>query len=146
MRSLARSAFLTSLFFIGLNSAAMAEPTYIQKMDAEPAKCRIVNMTSGFDVDAVAKKYGQNSKQWTKAFSDQIDKVRACVDSAKENGKSFYKAEVERLPLLRQQLSEAYVAWLENLDHLTAPESEADAYKRAYERATNRLKAELDTM
>lgn len=121
---------------------ALAEPTYVEKMTGLPAVCTIEDMYQQTEVDAAAKKFGEGSKSWSKAFHSRLEAVRTCVDGAKEKGKLLYKAEIASRPELKHHLSEMYTAWLDYLDHLS--DQDRSTFEEAYEQSANRLKAELD--
>ncbi len=141
MRNLVATTLLASVFY---STIAPAEPTYIEKMTGFPASCSLDAMFEETKVWDAAKKYGEGSKRWSEAFHKRLDVVRTCVDGAKDNGKGLYKAEVARLPPLKSELSDMYVAWLGYLDHLI--DDDRDSYREMYELAANRLKAQTDAM
>lgn len=136
---------LTTLLASVLWSAlAAAEPTYIEKMSGLPAICSVDAIEQQTKVWEAARKYGEGSKRWSEAFHNRLDVVRKCTDDAREEGKALYKSEVDRLPSLKPELSDMYVAWLGYLDHLI--DDDRDAYQREYELSANRLKAQIDSM
>ncbi|MEG0968511.1 MAG: hypothetical protein RSG92_24395 [Pseudomonas sp.] len=139
MRATLLIALLASTFW---SAGASAEPSYIQKMTGFPAACQIDAMYQQAEVDSAARKFGEGSQDWSKAFHTRLDALRSCIDGAKDKGKLLYKAEVASKPDLKHQLSEMYIAWLDYLDHLI--DEDRDTFESTYEQAANRLKAELD--
>lgn len=123
---------------------AAAEPTYIEKMAGLPAVCSVDAIEQQIKVWEAERKYGEGSKRWSEAFQHRLDVVRECVDDARGKGKALYKSEVDRLPSLKPELSDMYVAWHGYLDHLI--DDDRDAYQREYELSANRLKAQIDSM
>ncbi|ELP1305302.1 TPA: hypothetical protein MXU26_000557 [Pseudomonas aeruginosa] len=133
---------LAGLVIATSSCLSLAEPTYIAKMTGLPAVCKLESMYQQAEVDAAAKKYGEGSKPWSKAFHARLDAVRICVDGAKEKGKLLYRAELASRPELKPQLSDMYTAWLNYLDHLA--DQDDSIFEAAYDQSANRLKAELD--
>lgn len=141
MRKLLLATLFTSLLW---STLAPAEPTYIEKMNGLPAVCSIDAIEQQTKVWDAERKYGEGSKRWSEAFHHRLDVVRVCIDDAKSKGKALYKAEADRLPRLKSELSDMYVSWLGYLDHLI--DDDRDAYERQYELSANRLKAQVDSM
>ncbi|MGN8259479.1 hypothetical protein ACLEJW_09115 [Pseudomonas sp. SMSB3] len=141
MRKLLLASLFTSLLWSTLVSA---EPTYIEKMTGLPAICSIDAIEQETKVWDAERRFGEGSKRWSKAFHQRLDAVRTCVEDAKHKGKTLYKAETDRLPLLKSELADMYVSWLGYLDHLI--DDDRDSYERQYELSANRLKAQIDSM
>lgn len=143
-----RNRFLASLALSLVSGAALAEPTFVQRLEGAAAACSITGGSLGTEAFLARRDYGERSAKYKKAIDKAYKETQECVESGKPKLKPYVKNEIEKYPQLKPVITDAYAAWLGYMDWLSTPRDYADesVEKRTYEAAINRLKAEIDVM
>lgn len=134
----------------GLSLALLAGASYAQdsaflkKMDGMSGLCFLTARSGDGAVLEAKRAHGAKSKQYQEASRSRTEENRQCVEKARADIKEPYRAQLAAAPHLKQQVVNAYTAWLAYLDHMAGQES--DRYQAAYEDAARQLKAELDAL
>lgn len=143
-----RHGFLACLAFSLISGTAMADPTFVQRLERAAAACSMTGGGQSTEAFLARRDYGERSAKYKKAIDKAYKESQECVDIGKTKLKPYVKNEIEKYPQLKSAIAEAYAAWLGYMDWLDTPRNYADesAEKRNYEAAINRLKAEIDVM
>lgn len=131
-----------------ISAQAMAEPTFVQRLEGAAAACSITGAGLSTEAFLARRDYGERSAKYKKAIDKAYKESQECVDTGKPKLKPYVKDEIEKYPQLKPAITDAYAAWLGYMDWLSTPRDYADesAEKRNYEAAINKLKAEIDVM
>lgn len=135
---------------VGLSLALLAcashaqDSSFLKKMDGMSGLCFLTARSGDGAVLEAKRLHGAKSKQYLEASRSRAEENRQCVEKAQADIKESYRAQLAAAPQLKQQVVDAYTAWLAYLDHMAGQDS--DRYQLAYEEAARHLKAELDAL
>jgi hypothetical protein len=143
-----RRSFLTFLVFAFSSGVAMAEPTFVERLEGAAAACSLTGGSLSVEAFLARRDFGERSVKYKAAIAKAYKSSEECVDSGKPKIKPYVKSEIENYPPLKSAITEAYAAWLGYMDWLSTPRDYGDesVEKTTYEAAINRLKAEIDVM
>ncbi len=115
-----------------------ADSEFIRQAKGAVEICRMSADLAQDEVRAAERDHGFNSEQRSKAVSDGREAEKKCAAEAKANVLPAYKAQLKQTPELQALVSDAYTAWLTQMDHLGM------SNQPTFDSAINRLQAELD--
>ena len=144
MRGLILAGLMGTLFA----GQALAEPTFVERIEGSAAACSITGSGNSTEAFIARRDFGESSRKYKALLDKAYRESKECVDTEKPKMKSFLKAEIAKYPQLKPAVTETYAAWLGYMDWLSSPRDWTDESpeKTNYEAAINRLKAEIDTM
>ena len=133
---------------IGNVHAEKKAPTFIEQLDGLAAACFIDGASAKNEAFVLMRERGESSKAYKDAVAVSFKAAKECVDTNKPKGKDAFKAEVQRIPDLKDKISDAYASWVGYMDWLSTPHQFGDESeeRKAYEAARNRLQAGIDLL
>jgi hypothetical protein len=143
-----RLTALLGLTIAALSLPALAEPTFIERLEGGAASCSLVGGTTGLDAFLARRDFGESSKKYKALVEKSFRESKDCVDNGKPKMKPYAKDEIAKNPELKPAITRAYAAWLGYMDWLSTPREfgEESRERATYESAINQLRAEIDTM
>lgn len=143
-----RHKFLACLAFSLFSTSAIAEPTFVERINGASAECSIIGSGLSTEAFIARRDFGARSTKYKALVERGYAESQACVDAAKPKMKPYLKNEIAKYPQLKPAITDAYAAWLGYMDWLSSPHDWGDESieKKQYEAAVNRLRAEIEAM
>lgn len=145
---LSRYFLIVIAFAVSVTTARAADSAFVIHLEGMAALCHITGRSGMLEASSIKRRLGAQNQKYKAQVEKSFTDAQSCVVKVKEETKSMFRDQVSAHPALRQQLTDAYAAWLGLMDWLRIPREfgEEAPGQHEYEAAINRLRAEFEAM